>query len=184
MLVVKRSPNILLDWFSGVSGVAEKGGILEILVFAGFVLGKWQVEEKYPGSENQVGNYFMYHDLMARIKNAEMVNKKSVLMPFSRVDFEIVKVLVEAGYLKDAQKKKINKKNVIDIKLAYMAGRPAIKDFKFFSRPGRRFYLSSKELRPVKSGYGIAVISTSKGIMNNKEAKKIGIGGEYLFQVW
>ena len=126
----------------------------------------------------------MYYDLLARIKNAAMAGKSSLLAPFSRVDFEVAKVLAKENYLKDVQKKVINRKNFIELKLAYAHDRAVIQGFKVMSKPGRRFYSRYQDLKSVRNGYGLGVLSTSRGIMDNKEAKKNRVGGEYLFEIW
>lgn len=126
----------------------------------------------------------MYYNLLSQVKNAIQARKHSIILPFSKMDFEVAKILVKAKYLKDAQKKIINRKNFIEIKLSYSAEKSTINDFKIFSRPSRHLYVTYKELRPVKNGYGLAIISTSKGIFDNREARKNKVGGEYLFEIW
>ncbi len=126
----------------------------------------------------------MYYDLLARIKNAYAAEKPSLLVPFSKVDFEISKILVKDKYLHEVQKRAINRKNYMDIKLSYQNHQPSFKDFKIISRPGRRIYTTYHDIKPVKNGYGLAIISTSKGVFNHKEARKMKVGGEYLFEIW
>ncbi len=124
----------------------------------------------------------MHYDLVVRIKNAENSEKDSLVAHFSKVDFAIAKVLVEAGYINDVQKKTVGKKNFLEIKLA--RGGRAISGFKIISKPGRRMYIGSEDIRRVRQGYGMSVISTSKGVMSNKEARKQKVGGEHLFEIW
>jgi small subunit ribosomal protein S8 len=126
----------------------------------------------------------MYYDLLPRIKNAYMAKKEALNAPFSKMDFEIAKVLVQAGYLKDAQKKSVGRFPSIDIKLAYKNGEPAFNDFKLISKPSRRLYSGYRTIHEVKQGHGIALFSTPQGIVNNKTARKKKVGGEYLFQIW
>lgn len=126
----------------------------------------------------------MYWDILAKIKNAYLAKKEKVLIPFSKFDFEILKILVQNGYLKSVDKKNINRKNFLEIKLLYNNKQSAFSDFKIISKPSRHIYKSYKDLKPVKSGYGIGVISTSGGLMTEKEAIKNKVGGEYLFEVW
>lgn len=126
----------------------------------------------------------MYYDLLARIKNAAMAEKPLLLAPFSKVDFEIAKVLAKANYIKDVQKKIVNRKNFIELKLSYINNQAVIQGFKVMSKPGRRFYSRYQDLKPIKNGYGLGVLSTSRGIMDNREAKKNRVGGEYLFEIW
>ena|SRR6185369_9606444 len=126
----------------------------------------------------------MYYDLLAKIKNAQMARKESFQTSYSKADFEVAKILIAAGYLKDAQKKTVGKKNYLEVRLAYKNHKGALSDFKLISKPSRHIYTGYKELHPVKQNYGLGVLSTPKGIMNNKEARKQQVGGEYLFQIW
>jgi len=126
----------------------------------------------------------MYHDLLAKIKNAEAAQKKTFTTYFSNMDFEVAKVLVRVGYLKDVEKKTVGKKNFLEIKLAGGGKKPAIDGVKIVSKPSRHIYADYRRLRPVRQGYGAGIISTSKGIMSDKEARKNKVGGEYLFEIW
>ena len=126
----------------------------------------------------------MYYDLLAKLKNATMAKKEKIIVPFSKMDEAVLKTLVENGYIKSADMEVIEERKVIVVRLAYKNTATAVNDFKLVSKPSRRFYFDYRSLRPVKQGYGVAVLSTSKGIMTNKEAKKNKIGGEYLFEIW
>ena len=126
----------------------------------------------------------MYYDLLAKLKNATMAKKERIIVPFSKMDEAVLKTLVENGYIKSADMEVIEERKVIVVRLAYKNTATAVNDFKLVSKPSRRFYFDYRSLRPVKQGYGVAVLSTSKGIMTNKEAKKNKIGGEYLFEIW
>jgi small subunit ribosomal protein S8 len=126
----------------------------------------------------------MYYDLLARIKNAMRAKKESLVTPYSKMDFAVLKILEESGYIKSASKKEGGKKNFIEVKLAYENGRPRINDFKILSKPSRRLYTGYKELTAVRQGEGLAVLSTPQGIMSNRSARKNKVGGEYLFQIW
>ncbi|MBU6500791.1 MAG: 30S ribosomal protein S8 [Patescibacteria group bacterium] len=126
----------------------------------------------------------MYYDLLAKIKNAESAKKKTMTTSFSKMDFAVAKSLVQGGYLSDAQKKIVGKKNFLEVKLTHSKNSPALSGFKIISKPSRRLYVDYRSLSSVKQGYGLAIISTSKGIMSGKEAKKQKVGGEYLFQIW
>jgi small subunit ribosomal protein S8 len=126
----------------------------------------------------------MYYDLLAKIKNASQAKKETFLTPFSRMDFAIAKILVRAKYLKDASKRTINRKNFIEVKLAYEDKNPALNDFRIWSKPSRHLYRTYRELKPVKNGYGVSILSTPKGVMTGGEAKRNKVGGEYLFEVW
>ena len=126
----------------------------------------------------------MYDDLLAKIKNAQRAEKDSLQTPFTKMDFAVAKVLVDAGYLKDAQKKTVGRHPTLEVKLRYREKRPAVNDFKILSKPSRHYYVGYRELRTVKQGYGIGVLSTPQGIMSNRAAHKDKVGGEYLFQIW
>lgn len=126
----------------------------------------------------------MYYDLLAKINNASQARKEIFLTPFSRMDFAIAKILVRAKYLKDASKRTINKKNCIEIKLAYEDKNPVLNGYKIWSKPSRHLYHTYRELKPVKNGYGVSILSTPKGVMTGGEAKRNKVGGEYLFEIW
>ncbi len=126
----------------------------------------------------------MYYDLLAKIKNAVRVKKESFLTSFSQFDFEVAKTLVTNRYLKDVQKKTIGNKKFLEIKPNYRNNVPTINDFKIVSKPSRHLYVSYRRTRPVKQGYGLGIISTSSGIMTDRELRKKKIGGEYLFEIW
>lgn len=126
----------------------------------------------------------MYYDLLVKIQNAERAKKERLTVPFSIMDFAVAKVLAEGGYIKAAEKRVADKKNFIDIKLVSGAKSPAVSGFKVLSKPSRRVYADYRSLKPVRQGYGMGVLSTSKGTLSSKTAKKNKIGGEYLFQIW
>ena len=125
----------------------------------------------------------MYYSLLVKIKNAERSGKEKLTVPFSKFDLAVSKVLAEEGYVKSADKKNVGRHGAIEVKLA--GGKvPAISGFKILSKPSRRIYVDCRSLRPVKQGYGIGVLSTPKGVMSNKTARKNKVGGEYLFEIW
>jgi small subunit ribosomal protein S8 len=126
----------------------------------------------------------MYYDLLTRIKNASRVEKESVLAPFSNMDLAIAKLLVEEGYLKSADKRVIGRKNFIEMTIAYNGKNPVLTDFKLLSKPSRHLYAGYEDLKPVRQRYGVAVLSTPKGILTNRSARKEKVGGEYLFEIW
>lgn len=126
----------------------------------------------------------MYHNLLTRIKNGSLAKKESLILPFSKMDFAIAKTLQKAKYLKDVNKKIVNRKNFIEIKLAYENKLPVINSFKIISKPSRHIYCPYRDLKSVKNGYGVGVISTPAGILSNIEARRKKVGGEYLFEVW
>ncbi|MEK7657843.1 MAG: 30S ribosomal protein S8 [Patescibacteria group bacterium] len=126
----------------------------------------------------------MYTDLLTKIKNAQAVKKENIKVFHSKTDEKIVEVLTANNYLEKFEKKGRGVKKILDIKLKYNDGNGAIDGFKFISKPSRRIYIGYDEIRPVRQGYGLMIVSTPKGIMTGKEAKKLKVGGEALFQIW
>ena len=123
-------------------------------------------------------------DMLTRIRNAHKINALSVSMPYSKTKESIAKVLLEEGYIKDIDTEAMgdNKSN-LKIGLKYFEGKPVIEEINRVSRPGLRIYRSKNELPKVMGGLGIAVISTSKGIMSDRQARQDGHGGEVLCKV-
>jgi small subunit ribosomal protein S8 len=128
----------------------------------------------------------MYYDLLPKIKNAIQARKDKMIVPFSRMDFSVLSVLAEHGYVKSVEKETTanGKKSVIIVRLGTKTKASRMEDFNTISKPSRHFYKDYRSLRPVRQGHGMAVLSTSKGIMTGKEAKKQKVGGEYLFEIW
>lgn len=123
-------------------------------------------------------------DLLTRIRNAGAARHKEVEVPYSKMKWAICQILKDQGYIDDFEKLDTNVQGTIKIKLKYYNRQPVIREIKRISKPGRRIYLGSKEIPRVKNGLGIAVLSTSRGIMTDKMARKLNIGGELLFTVW
>jgi len=123
-------------------------------------------------------------DMLNRIRNAQAVLKERVDVPFSNLKYEIARVLEEKGFIEKVEKKGKRTKRTIEITLRYKDKIPVISGLKMVSKPGQRIYKSFREVRPVKSGYGIAIISTPKGLMTDKEVKKQRLGGEVICEVW
>ncbi len=112
-----------------------------------------------------------------------MARKESILSPNSRFREEILKKLTELKFIKGYKVGKENFKE-INIELLYENGQPAMTDVKIFSKPGSRYYVSYRDLKPVLSGYGYSILSSPKGIVTNKEARAKKLGGELLFNIW
>lgn len=127
-------------------------------------------------------------DMLIRIKNAQMARAERVLIPSSKMKAQIAVILKEAGYVADVDKRKRKAKKVehewLDIGLRYENNLGAISGVKLISKPSRHMYAGAKEIKPVQSGYGIAVLSTPNGILSSKEARKQNVGGEILFEIW
>lgn len=126
----------------------------------------------------------MYLDMLAKIKNAQAVKAETLKVPFTNMDLTVAEMLVKYGYLDSVTKKGRMPKRVMEIKLKYDDDRGAINGVKIISKPSRRLYAKSAELRLVKQGYGTGFISTPKGVMSNQEARKQNLGGQLLFEVW
>lgn len=122
-------------------------------------------------------------DMLIRIQNAQAVAKKEVTMPRSKLKMSIAGVLKKEGFIVDYQEVKEAEKPQMAITLKYYEGRPVISDLKRASRPGLRIYKSKDDLPTVKNGLGVVVISTSKGVMSDREARRLGEGGEILCYV-
>ena len=126
----------------------------------------------------------MYIDLLIKIKNAQAVKKDSVKVPASKNDERVLEILTHRKFIDGFEKKGRGVKKILSVKLKYEDGKGAIQDVKFFSSPSRHLYVGYKDIRPVRSGYGLMVISTPQGLMSGEEAKKAKMGGELFFQVW
>ncbi|HAZ28429.1 MAG TPA: 30S ribosomal protein S8 [Candidatus Magasanikbacteria bacterium] len=122
-------------------------------------------------------------DMLTRIRNAQMARKDRVEIPLSKTKEAIAHILLEEGYIEGVEKKEA-KPAVLLLTLKYYGKRPAIQSIKRESAPGHRKYQKAKELPNVLNGYGIAIVSTSYGIMTNKMAREKGIGGELLCSVF
>ncbi|TSC53039.1 MAG: ribosomal protein S8 [Parcubacteria group bacterium LiPW_39] len=123
-------------------------------------------------------------DTLNRIKNAQKVGREVIEIPFSKVKFELAKIMEREEFLEKVEKKGIKTKQVLVLKLKYRQGVPAIDDLRRLSKPSRRLYIGFAEIKPVKQGYGVAIISTSRGLMTDKEARKAGLGGELVCEIW
>ena len=123
-------------------------------------------------------------DMIIRIQNAYRARKESVVIPFSKLKFEIATALEKEGYIKGVAKKGKKVTKAIELGLVYEGGKPLVQGVKRVSKPSRRVYQKASEIRPVKNGYGSSFISTPKGILLDKDAKKELVGGEILFSIW
>lgn len=126
----------------------------------------------------------MYIDLLVRIKNAQQAGKETAKVPFTTMDMAVSELLVRHGFLKAAEKKGRLPHRIIELTLAYENGAPKVRGVKLVSKPSRRLYAGYRELRRVRQGFGIAVLSTPRGLMESMEAKKRKVGGQVLFEIW
>ena len=122
-------------------------------------------------------------DMITRIRNSNLREKVSVAMPSSKVKVSVAKVLKDEGYILN-YKVTEDKKPVLEIDLKYYDGKPVIEEITRSSKPSLRVYSSSKDLPKVKSGLGVAIVSTSKGVMSDRSARSNGVGGEILCTVF
>jgi len=123
-------------------------------------------------------------DMLNQIRNAQAVQKTEVFIPLSKIKNEIAMILSKEGFIGEIKKSSKGKEKALKISLKYDNGVPAIDGLKRVSKPGQRIYEPVHEIKKVHGGFGISVISTSKGLMTNKEARKQKLGGEIICQVW
>lgn len=124
-------------------------------------------------------------DMLTRIRNASAAKHDTVEIPASNVKKAIAQILVDEGYIKAFSVSDDNKQGMIKITLKYNAGKtPVINGLRRVSKPGLRIYTSCEDMPKVLKGLGTAIISTSKGVMTEKQAKKNGVGGEVLAFIW
>jgi small subunit ribosomal protein S8 len=124
-------------------------------------------------------------DMFNRIKNAQMVLQKTTDVPFSRLNYHIAEILKREGFILDVKKRGKKPHQMLRISLKYNENKqPALSAFKRISKPSRRVYKGAKKIFPVKNGYGIAIISTTAGLLTDKQARKNKLGGEVIVEVW
>lgn|SRR5574340_159307 len=119
-------------------------------------------------------------DMLTRIRNAQRSEKTAVSMPSSRVKVAIAQVLKDEGYIEGYAVREEAGKATLDVSLKYYAGRPVIERIERVSRPGLRIYKGCLDIPKVMNGLGVAIVSTSKGVMTDRKARAAGVGGEIL----
>ncbi len=119
-------------------------------------------------------------DMLTRIRNAQATEKVTVAIPASKVKLAIAKVLKDEGYIEDFAQRDVEGKNVLEIGLKYYAGKPVIEKIERVSRPGLRIYKGRDDIPRVLNGLGVAIVSTSRGVMTDRRARETGVGGEVL----
>jgi len=124
-------------------------------------------------------------DMLTRIRNAGMAKLESVDIPLSYLKLELAKILAEEGYIKDI---KVIKENTLGILRLFFYigkdGKSSITGLRRVSRPGRRYYVKADDIPKVLSGMGVAILSTSRGLLADKQARTLRVGGELLCEVW
>jgi small subunit ribosomal protein S8 len=119
-------------------------------------------------------------DMLTRIRNAQRAEHAAVRIPASRLKFAVARVLKDEGYVEDVREAAGGVRKMLEIQLRYHEGQPVISNIARVSRSGRRVYRGRRELPRVSGGLGVAIVSTSKGVMSDREARRQGLGGEVL----
>lgn len=123
-------------------------------------------------------------DMLTRIRNALHARHPRVDIPASKLKLEIIKILKEEGFIQNYRVAEENGKKTIKVYLKYVNKKPAITQIERVSKPGRRVYVGAREIPKVLGGLGINILTTSRGVMTGREARKLGVGGEIICQVW
>jgi len=125
-------------------------------------------------------------DILTRLSNALLLRKEYVIVPSSKIKVEIAKILKKEGFIKDYELLKGDTpQKILKIYLKYKEdGEPVITDLKRISKPGCRIYVKKDEIPRVLNGLGIAILTTSKGVLTDREARRLGVGGEVICYVW
>ncbi|MBQ2660918.1 30S ribosomal protein S8 [Candidatus Saccharibacteria bacterium] len=123
-------------------------------------------------------------DLITRIRNAVMVGKSEILVPTSKLKVQVIEVLAKNGYVAGFEIIDESPRGILKVKINEPGANAKINEITKVSKPGRRVYSSAEDLPVVKSGRGMIIVSTSKGLMTGREAKKNRLGGEILVKVW
>jgi len=130
-------------------------------------------------SIDSIGNF------LTIIRNGFVLGKRSIEAPYSNLNFSIAQILKEEGFIKEvAVKEQEGLHNKIEVFLKYVNGESVIHELKRLSKPSRRYYAGAKSIKPVKGNLGIAILSTNKGLMTDKRAKELSVGGEVICSVW
>lgn len=128
-------------------------------------------------------------DMLTRIRNAQMARKKEVFIPASNLKWAIAKILEGRKFIHSVTKVEIGNRPMMKVVLGYRQisrteRQPAISEIRRVSRQGQRRYVQRDDIRKIRSGYGVAIISTSQGVLTGEDAYRKGLGGEYICQVW
>jgi len=123
-------------------------------------------------------------DLFTRIRNAQAVGLEKIELPYSEIKMKIANLMVERGFLAKVEKEGSQIRKKIRVALAYREGQPVIHQIQRISKPGQRIYASVSEIKPVKRGRGLAIVSSSRGIISDRQARQDNIGGELIGQMW
>lgn len=129
-------------------------------------------------SVDSVGNF------LTIIRNGVLVSKPYIIAPFSKIRFTIAQILKDEGFIKDFAVAEEDGKKTLKVFLKYVDGESVIHEITRMSTPGRRLYSGIKNVKPVIGGLGISILTTDKGILTHKQAKKLGVGGEVICTIW
>ncbi len=123
-------------------------------------------------------------DMLTRIRNAQMARHESLELPASRIKLDILRILKEEGYIKDFRVRREGARRIVKVWLKYVDRKPMLSGLQRVSKPGRRVYVGKDEIPKVLNGMGVAVLSTSQGVLPDRQARRLGVGGEVLCFVW
>lgn len=124
-------------------------------------------------------------DMLTRIRNAQAVKKQDIVLPYSNIKYEILKLLAREEYIESVNKITEKVYPELHVVLKYKEDKkPFIEHIKRISKPGQRIYVSKDKLPKILNDFGVAILSTSQGIMTNKKARRVKMGGELLFEIW
>ncbi len=124
-------------------------------------------------------------DMLTRVRNGLLANHANVTMPSSRIKRDIAKILKEEGYIRDFSHEDDGRQGTLSIELKYGPhGERVISGLERVSRPGRRIYIGREEIPEVLGGMGIAILSTSRGVLDGRSARRLGVGGEWICNIW
>ncbi len=123
-------------------------------------------------------------DFLTRIRNGSSAKHKSIEVPSSNLKIAIAQILKDQGFIADFSKVDDSKQGVLHVKLRYYLGQPVIREVKRVSKPGRRVYAPADKLPRVHNGLGVAIVSTPRGVMTDKQARRENVGGEVLCTIW
>jgi small subunit ribosomal protein S8 len=123
-------------------------------------------------------------DFIVQLKNAGAAGRFNIAVPYSKLKYAVAEKLVACGYLKGATKRGKKARKALEVELNVHSGKASIAGVERVSKPGRRMYTSAARILPVRQGKGVLVLSTPKGILTDREARKEHVGGEILFKIW
>lgn len=123
-------------------------------------------------------------DLAIRIKNGYMAEKPDIIVTYSKLNTKIIEILKKENYIADFTVQTTGAKKTIEVTLRYTNNTPAVTDVQVVSKPGRKMYSKAKYIKPILGGLGIAIMTTPRGVMTDREAKTAKVGGEVLFKIW